>query len=145
MVITATRSAEVASGCGACGGVPVRDPGQFVERGLLRRGVEGRCRSCPEGWCETGTGPAPEEIRQALLARHGPARLRLAGQPGRGGLVPVLRALRETYGLPLGETRLMAAELSGAGLSGTFVERAYLAQGLRKRSVATTLAPPPPA
>ncbi|MYU65000.1 hypothetical protein GTY91_20185 [Streptomyces sp. SID69] len=82
---------------------------------------------------------------QAGTAGPGPARLCLAGQPGRGGLVPVPRALRETYGLPLGETRLMAAGLSEAGLSGTFVERAYLAQGPRKRSVATTLAPPPPA
>jgi len=42
-----------------------------------------------------------------------------------------------------GEARLMAAELCGVGLVGTSVEMAYLADGLRKRSVATPLLPSP--
>ncbi|MFC7869323.1 hypothetical protein ACFU5B_36665 [Streptomyces murinus] len=41
----------------------------------------------------------------------------------------------------MAEARLKAAELSGAGLVGTFVEMAYLAEGLRKRSFTTTLTP----
>ncbi|MEY2245014.1 hypothetical protein AB8A21_19205 [Streptomyces sp. BF23-18] len=45
--------------------------------------------------------------------------------------------------LSLGEARLTATDLSGAGLVGTSVEMAYLAEGLRKRSVATTLTPTP--
>jgi hypothetical protein len=45
--------------------------------------------------------------------------------------------------LSLGEARLMAADLSEGGLVGTSVEMAHLAQGLRNRSVATALVPPP--
>ncbi|MEU5825849.1 hypothetical protein [Streptomyces sp. NPDC047803] len=135
-----TQGVQVTSRCAACAGVLVRDVGQFIEQGELRWGVEGRCQECPAGWCETGTGPTPQEVRQALLAEHGAARLRLAGV---GGLVPVLRALREMNGLSLGEARLAAADLSGEGLIGTFVEMALLAQGLERRSVVTTLVTSP--
>ncbi|WP_346017268.1 MULTISPECIES: hypothetical protein [unclassified Streptomyces] len=140
-MITATQGVQVTSACGVCGGVLVRDLGRFIDRGLLRWGAEGRCRGCSDAWCETGTGPAPWEIRQALLAEHGAVLLRAVA--GDAGLVPVLRALRETYHLSPAEARLRAAELSGAGLVGTSVEMAYLAEGLRRRSVATTLVPVP--
>ncbi|UYQ60442.1 hypothetical protein [Streptomyces peucetius] len=83
------------------------------------------------------TGPAPEEIRQALLTEHGAAGLRLAHKEG--SLVPVLRALRELHHLSLGEARLVAADLQAAGLVGTPMEIAYLAQGLRVRSVAVVI------
>ncbi|MGV9455060.1 hypothetical protein [Streptomyces sp. NPDC003635] len=138
-MITVAQGVEVTSTCAQCGGVLVRDVGQFTERGLLRWGVEGRCRTCQDGWCETGIGSAPDEIRQALLARHGSTRLRLA--PGETSLVPVMRALREVRHLSVDEARLAAAHLQGAGLVGTHVEMAHLAEALRMRSVATTLAP----
>ncbi|MEU8971183.1 hypothetical protein AB0D11_18195 [Streptomyces monashensis] len=140
-MITAAQGVKVTSTCAACGGVLVRDVGQFIDRGQLRWGIEGRCQACPDAWCETGTGPAPQEMRQALLAEHGAARLRLATEEA--GLVPVLRALREMCHLSLGEARLMAADLSEGGLVGTSVEMAYQARGLRNRSVATALVPPP--
>jgi hypothetical protein len=140
-MITATQGAKVTSPCVTCGGVLVRDVGQFIDRGQLRWSLEGQCQACHNTWCETGAGPTPEEIRQALLAEHGAARLRLATKEA--SLVPVLRALRETSHLSLGEAQLTAAELSGGGMVGTSVEMAYLADGLRKRSVATTLAPSP--
>ncbi|MFI1395858.1 hypothetical protein [Streptomyces sp. NPDC020681] len=140
-MITATQGVKITSPCATCGGVLVRDVGQFIDRGQLRWSVEGRCQACPNAWCEMGADPAPEEIRQALLAEHGAARLRLATKET--SLVPVLRALREIRHLSLGEARLTAADLSGVGLVGTSVEMAHLAEGLRKRSVATTLAPSP--
>ncbi|MEU2619661.1 hypothetical protein ABZ642_16250 [Streptomyces sp. NPDC007157] len=141
-MITATQGAEVTSPCVTCGGALVRDVGQFIDRGQLRWSTEGQCPACPNAWCETGAGPTPQEIRQALLAEHGAVRLRLATEET--SLVPVLRALREVSHLPLGEARLMAAELSGVGLVGTFVEMTYLAGELRQRSVATTLIPTSP-
>nr|WP_237554943.1 hypothetical protein [Streptomyces sp. SID4948] len=110
--------------CANCDGVLVRDLGQFIERGQLRWGVEGRCAACTNAWCETGTGPAPEEVRQALLAEHGAARLRLAAK--NTSLVPVLRILREMHHLSLDEARLTAADLTGPGLIGTSVEMAHL-------------------
>ncbi|MPY33792.1 hypothetical protein FNH09_21895 [Streptomyces adustus] len=100
--------------------------------------IRWRCRACADSWCETGVGQAPEEVRQALLARRGAARLCLATKDTT--LVQVLRALREIRGLSLVEARLAAAELSGAGLVGTYVEMAHLAEGLRRRSIATAVA-----
>jgi hypothetical protein len=136
-VITATQGVRLTSECGHCGGELVRDVGQFVDRGRLRWGVEGRCRDCTSAWCELGTGPAPREIRQALLAQHGTARLCLADQEA--SLVPALRALREMRQLSLREARRMATELKERGLVGTFVEMAHLAEGLRGRSVSVTI------
>ncbi|MFI6107565.1 hypothetical protein [Streptomyces sp. NPDC051310] len=140
-MITVTQGVKVTSPCATCGGMLVRDVGQFIDRGQLRWGAEGRCQVCGSAWCEMGTGPAPEEIRQALLAEHGVTRLHLATREA--SLVPVLRALREVRHLSLGEARLAAADLRGAGMVGTSVEMAHLAEGLRKRSVTTTLAPSP--
>ncbi|WP_328946765.1 hypothetical protein OG259_40155 [Streptomyces sp. NBC_00250] len=133
-MITATQGVALTSRCESCGGELVRDVGQFIERGRISWGVEGRCRACPNAWCETDTGPAPEEIRQALLTRHGAVWLRLASEEA--SLVPVLQALRETHHLSLAEARLMATELRAVGMVGTSVEIAYLAEGLRNRSVA---------
>lgn len=138
-MITVTQGVDVTSSCASCGGVLVREVGQFIDRGQLRWGVEGRCLACQDGWCDRGAGSAPEEIRQALLARHGATRIRLA--PGEASLVPVMRALREVGHLSLREARLAAADLQGAGLVGTKVGMAHLAEALHRRSVATTLAP----
>jgi hypothetical protein len=111
--------------------------GQYIDGGRLWWGVEGQCEACPNAWCVTDTGAAPDEIRQALLARHGAARLRLADEEA--SLVPVLRTLREMHRLPLGEARRVATELKAAGLTGTFVEVMHLAEGLRNRSVIVTI------
>ncbi|MER5382010.1 hypothetical protein ABT040_17275 [Streptomyces sp. NPDC002688] len=136
-MITATQGVTLTSRCEHCGGELVSDVGQFIERGELWWGVEGQCQACPNAWCETDTGPAPEEIRQALLTAHGPARLLLADKAT--SIVPVLRALREMYHLSLGEARLMAANLKEVGLVGTSVELAHLAEGLRNRFVTVTI------
>ncbi|MET9514515.1 hypothetical protein [Streptomyces sp. NPDC002994] len=140
-MITATQGVKLTSQCTSCGGVLVRDVGQFIDRGQLHWGVEGQCQACPDAWCEMGAGPGPEDIRQALLVEHGVTRLRLADREAR--LVPVLRALRKTHDLSLGEARLMAAELKEAGLVGTSVEMAHLAEGLRTQSVITSTATSP--
>ncbi|MFJ3648340.1 hypothetical protein [Streptomyces murinus] len=47
-MITVTQGVHVTSACGACGGVLVRDLGEFVDRGRLRWGIEGRCRTCSD-------------------------------------------------------------------------------------------------
>ncbi|MEU8527721.1 hypothetical protein AB0C77_19335 [Streptomyces sp. NPDC048629] len=120
--------------CDACGGVLTLDAGQFIERGRLRWGTEGNCQSCPVAWCERdGGGATPEDIRQALLAEHGPARLRLV-DPGLS-MVPVLRALREVHGLSLAQARATSYELKTNGVLGTLVEMELMAARLRHRSV----------
>ncbi|MCX4506629.1 hypothetical protein [Streptomyces anulatus] len=135
-----TQGMKVTTRCDDCGGVLIRDIGQFIDRGQVWWGTEGRCRTCPTAWCEQDSGgTTPEEIRQALLAEHGPARLRLAGPES--SPVPVLHALRETHGLSLAQARAMADELRTTGLVGTLVEMEHVAAGLRRRSVAATVEP----
>jgi hypothetical protein len=95
---------------------------------------------CLNGWCEQDSGPVtPENIRQALLQAHGPARLRLSGDVP--SLVPVLQALRDAQALSLGEARAQAAELTGTGLIGTLVEMEVLAVHLRRRGIAASVEP----
>ncbi|MFI6865012.1 hypothetical protein ACIBKZ_34930 [Streptomyces sp. NPDC050421] len=114
------------------------DVGQYIDQGQLWWGTEGACTACPNGWCEQDTvGETPAKIRNALLEEHGPARLRLAGD--RSSLVPVLRALRELFSLPLGQARVMASTLQETGLVGTLVEMEFIANGLQRRSVATKI------
>jgi hypothetical protein len=133
-----TQGVKITTRCNDCGGVLTRDIGQFIERGQVRWGTEGRCRTCPNAWCEQGTGATtPEEIRQALLAEYGPARLRLVGPEQ--SIVPVLRALRELHRLSLTQARAMAHELGTTGLTGTLVEMEFAAAGLLRRSVAVTV------
>ncbi|MFF3020923.1 hypothetical protein [Streptomyces sp. NPDC057939] len=129
-----TQGVKIATRCDACGGVLTRDMGQFIDRGLLCWGTEGACQSCTIAWCEEDSGgETPEEIRQALLSEHGPARLRLI-EPEIDP-VAVLRALREMHGLTLTQAKALADELKTTGLMGTLVEMELIAARLRQRSV----------
>nr|WSX47791.1 hypothetical protein OG409_01740 [Streptomyces sp. NBC_00974] len=133
-----TQGVKITTRCEACGGVLMRDTGQFIDRGRLWWGTEGTCLACPVAWCEQDFGDTtPEEIRQALLAEHGPARLRLT-EP-EASAVPVLRALREVHGLSLAQARAMTDELKTTGLVGTFVEMELVASRLRHHSVEVTV------
>ncbi|WP_328626315.1 hypothetical protein OHA88_18380 [Streptomyces sp. NBC_00353] len=133
-----TQGVKVTARCGDCGGVLILDVGQYIDHGQLWWGTEGACTACPNRWCEQDTGGAtPEEIRNALLVQHGPAQLRLADDAS--SLVPVLRVLREILRLPMDGARVMASALQETGLVGTLVEMEFIADGLQRRSVATTI------
>ncbi|WP_328626063.1 hypothetical protein OHA88_16200 [Streptomyces sp. NBC_00353] len=133
-----TQGVKVTARCDDCGGVLILDVGQYIDHGQLWWGTEGACTACPNGWCEQDTGGAtPEDIRNALLVEHGPAQLRLADDES--SLVPVLRVLREILRLPLSQARVMASALQETGLVGTLVEMELIADGLQRRSVATTI------
>ncbi|GAA1350387.1 hypothetical protein ACFPK5_17390 [Streptomyces beijiangensis] len=137
-----TQGVKLTARCNDCGGVSTRDIGQFIDRDQLWWGTEVSCGNCPTAWCEQDTGGStPDEIRNALLAEHGPVLLRLTDTEA--GLVPVLRALREVLGLPLNTARAMATSLKETGLSGTLVEMEFLSHGLRRRSVTTAIEPLP--
>ncbi|MEV8535189.1 hypothetical protein [Streptomyces sp. NPDC051211] len=134
------QGVQVTGRCSACGGTTTCDVGQFFDRGVLRWGTEGRCANCLNAWCEQDSGPVtPENIRQALLQAHGPARLRLSGDLP--NLVPLLQALRSARELSLGEARAQAAELAATGLIGTLVEMEILAVHLRRRAITVTVEP----
>lgn len=129
-----SQGVNIAARCEACGGVLILNTGQSIFDGRLSWGTEGGCQACPVAWCDRDSGDTtPEKIRQALLAEHGPARLRLT-EP-EASAVPVLRALREVHGLSLAQARAMADELKNVGLVGTFVEMELVAARLRHHSV----------
>ncbi|MFD8726157.1 hypothetical protein ACFV2H_51705 [Streptomyces sp. NPDC059629] len=133
-----TQGVKITTLCEACGGTLIRDTGQFIDRGRLWWGTEGTCQTCPVAGCEQDSGGAtPEEIRQALLTEHGPARLRLI-EP-EASRVTVLRVLREVHELSLAQARVMAEELRTTGLVGTLVEMELMAAQLRHRSVTVTV------
>lgn len=133
-----TQGVKVTARCGACGGVQTRDTGQYIDGGRLWWGTETRCDTCAGGHCERDTGgPTPAGVRDALLAKHGPARLRLAD--GGADPVPAVRALREVLHLSLPEARAAAGTLRETGMVGTLVEMEFIAAALRRRSVATTI------
>lgn len=136
-----TQGVKITTRCEACGGTLTIDAGQYIERGRLRWGTERHCQSCPDGWCERDSGDVtPEQVRQALLVEHGPARLRLAETSTNA--VPVLRALREVHGLSLAQARSVADELRMHGLTGTRVEMELVASRLRHHSVGATVETP---
>ncbi|MEU9090054.1 hypothetical protein [Streptomyces sp. NPDC048428] len=127
--------------CEDCGGVLSLDLGQHMLNGQLWWGTVGECTACPNAWCWEDTGgTTPARIRDALLAEHGPAQLHLADDGS--SRVPVMRALREVLQLSLSQARSMADTLQRTGLVGTLVEMEFIADGLQRRSVATTIEMP---
>ncbi|MEV0257269.1 hypothetical protein AB0H82_23820 [Streptomyces sp. NPDC050732] len=84
--------------------------------------------------CEhAGPEPAPEEVREALLAAHGPSRLRLVGSVP--SLVPALKVLREVSEASLPQARELVRKLSHEGLVGTLPEMEFLKARLQLRGV----------
>ncbi|MFJ7206756.1 hypothetical protein ACIQWR_24905 [Streptomyces sp. NPDC098789] len=76
-------------------------------------------------------------MREALLAAHGPVRLRLAGPVP--GLVPALKVFREVTAASLSRARELVGELSNEGLVGTLSEMEFLKARLRMRGVPVDL------
>ncbi|MGW2658474.1 hypothetical protein ACWC1D_33105 [Streptomyces sp. NPDC001478] len=124
--------------CEACGSPLTVELGEYIERGRVRWSITGQCTGCSHAWCEQGVaGPTAARIRDALLIEHGPVRLHLTdAEPN---LVAVMRALRDALHVPLPEARARATTLRTTGLVGTRVEMEFLAEALRRRSIATGL------
>ncbi|MFE4972472.1 hypothetical protein ACFRAR_10155 [Kitasatospora sp. NPDC056651] len=130
------QEARVAVRCAVCGGAAVRSVGQFLKHGReLWWDAELICSQCDASFCDDwGQEAAPQDVREALLTIHGPARLRLAGPLD--DPVSALRILREDSGTGLRKVRELLDELKGSGLSGTAVEMAYLRARLAERGIA---------
>ncbi|MFJ9947242.1 hypothetical protein [Kitasatospora sp. NPDC091207] len=107
---------------------------QFVlERGLWWD-VEVSCAGCGISWCEhAGPEPTPESVRTALLAAHGPTRLRLTGPLP--SAVAAMKAFRDGAGVSLARARELVTELRSTGLTGTAAEMEYWRLRLREAAV----------
>ncbi|MDH6120258.1 hypothetical protein ABH930_006220 [Kitasatospora sp. GAS204A] len=107
---------------------------QFIQSDELWWDSEISCATCGLAGCENaGPGRPPEDVRNALLAAHGAARLRVAGPMP--SLLSALKVLREVFGASLREAREQADELRREGLVGTRAEMEFLAVRLRRRGV----------
>jgi hypothetical protein len=134
---TPGEGARVTVPCEDCGGVLDLDVGQSVQDGRLRWDAEGACRSCPNLYATGGWDETPEWLRDELLAGHGAARLSVA--EGVPSLLPVLKAVRELWNVPLPRAKALADELLGSGWYGTRAEMELAALGLRAHGVAVTV------
>ncbi|MEV4114155.1 hypothetical protein [Nonomuraea sp. NPDC049695] len=128
------QTAKIESRCDGCGGTLVRQVNQFIHRNQLWWDAEFSCASCGDGGCEhSGPGQAPEDVRNALLAKHGPSRLCVVGQVS--SLVSVMKVVREVSQVSLPRARELADELTDTGLVGTLAEMEFLKTRLRSRGV----------
>ncbi|WP_158845314.1 hypothetical protein [Streptomyces sp. NRRL WC-3742] len=130
------QGTRMAARCAACGGEAVRSVGQFLCDGgrTLAWNAESFCPGCGDAQCEhSGPEPTPQDVREALLTAHGPARLRLAAPLG--DPVAALRALREGTGASPLRARELLNELREFGLAGTAVEMAFWRVRLAERGV----------
>ncbi|ARI50707.1 hypothetical protein ACWEJZ_32910 [Streptomyces bacillaris] len=131
------QTAKTASRC-ACGSMAVRQVNQFVLSDELWWDSEFSCGACGTYLCDhAGPGPAPDDVREALLTAHGPVRLRLACPvPSLG---PVMKVLRESAAISLSQARELAQDLSQEGLAGTLPEMEFLKARLQLRGIHATI------
>ncbi|MFE1479231.1 hypothetical protein ACFW6N_36030 [Streptomyces cyaneofuscatus] len=131
------QTAKTASRC-ACGSMAVRQVNQFVLNDELWWDSEFSCGACGTYLCgHAGPGPAPDDVREALLTAHGPVRLRLACPvPSLG---PVMKVLRESAAISLSQARELAEDLSQEGLAGTLQEMEFLKARLQLRGIHATI------
>ncbi|MGA5816773.1 hypothetical protein ACPC54_02745 [Kitasatospora sp. NPDC094028] len=100
---------------------------------------EQTCSDCDATLCEyTGSQPTPQDVREALLAVHGPARLRLTAPLA--DRLGALRVIREGAGESLSRAGELLDELRDFGLSGTTVEMAWWRVRLGERGIAAEVA-----
>lgn len=102
---------------------------EAIIEGRLRSEIESRCAACGNGWATCSDGP-DDYVRSALLAAHGPTRLRLAGGPFDDDAL-LLNLLRRYDDSGLFEVKSKVAEMRTVGCAGTSVEMELLARVLR--------------
>ncbi|MFD0346115.1 hypothetical protein ACFQ0M_08615 [Kitasatospora aburaviensis] len=118
--------------CQNCGTPGAAWKGQAVRRGELLWEINFQCLNCGLTSCDFDPGEAPAHIRDALLATHGPARLRVEDPKGR---IKLLQVLRSTFGWPLDRARRALAELGTTGYRCTDVEAEFLRRRLTELGV----------
>lgn len=114
---------------------------EAIIEGRLRSEIESRC-ACGNGWATCSDGP-DDYVRSALLAAHGPSRLRVAGGPFDDDalLLGLLRRYDEGGGLF--EVNSKVAEARTVGCTGTSVEMELLARVLRAAGYSVVVDGPP--
>ncbi|MET7300209.1 hypothetical protein [Embleya sp. NPDC005575] len=137
-----TQGARFTDNCGNCDGVVEGWFAQFVDHETLRWAVDRRCESCGLVIDDGGAGPAPDFVRESLLAEHGAWSL-LVGKSPRAK-VQSLKAFRGVCEVDLKTASMMTAQAMTSGWSGTYVEVELLASILTGAGVPIEVSPPTP-
>ncbi|MFF1692263.1 hypothetical protein ACFVXC_01380 [Streptomyces sp. NPDC058257] len=97
---------------------------QIAEKGKLRWETELACNEC--GIEHDGDwGPAPESIRQRLIAAHGASRVCVSDVVPGG---KILKTFRDIFALSIQEAKRAAGDLTTGGWQGTKVETSLITE-----------------
>ncbi|MDZ5446054.1 hypothetical protein U2F26_25530 [Micromonospora sp. 4G57] len=124
---------NVARPCGDCASEMTCELAQRIVRDRLHWTAECHCPHCGSTVETFGWDDTPAEIRDALVARSGLARLTIEGKtgPGRAALLKVFR----DAGASLSEAKAAAQRAVTTGIEGTRVELELLKQRLERKNV----------
>ncbi|MET7396894.1 hypothetical protein ABZS66_25765 [Dactylosporangium sp. NPDC005572] len=114
-----------------------------VHDGQLVWSVETSCGGCGAQAVACGWGEVPGDVRAAMIAQYGTARLRLDPAVARPLRVRLLAALRRSGGGSLAEVAGLFERLTGDGVTGTEAEMRLLANRLAAEGARVDLQPPP--
>lgn len=131
----AARLSGICEGCdNLCTGWAV----QLVKGGRLRWEVEWACDQC--GISHDGDwGSAPADVRNMILAQHGPHCLMLTNMEYRGG--GIMKAFRDAFNASIRQSKEFATELKQCGYEATYVEAHLLSDLLRGEGVPSIVHP----
>ncbi|MFC8615022.1 hypothetical protein ACFT9M_01190 [Micromonospora purpureochromogenes] len=124
---------NVARPCGDCGSEMTCDLAQRIVHDRLHWTAECHCPHCGSTVETCGWDDTPAEIRDALVARSGLARLTVAGLTG-PSRVAMLKVFRDA-GASLSEAKMAAQRAVTTGVEGTRVELELLMQRLERNNI----------
>ncbi|TXS52959.1 hypothetical protein EAO77_19305 [Streptomyces sp. t39] len=114
------QAVRTVSACGTCGAESERWVVQLIRANRLRWEADYSCARCGTIACDGDWGPAPADVRAALVAEHGEVVLLFRNDARNSGRV--LKAFRDALGLTLAEAKSAAEAVRGQGFRSTRVE-----------------------
>ncbi|MFB7324356.1 MULTISPECIES: hypothetical protein [unclassified Streptomyces] len=117
--------------------VAVRQPsaGGLVD-GQVHWDITRRCAVCGACVVVCGRSDVPGDLRERLLAEHGPARLQLLDSSTSG--VVLMKVMRAELGLDLIRAKATVQRVRAGTQAGTLTEMEFLAHWLRRAGVQAT-------
>ncbi|MCW3818147.1 hypothetical protein ONA91_27225 [Micromonospora sp. DR5-3] len=128
---------SVARPCDDCGAELTGELTQRIVGDRLHWADECHCPHCGAAWVTCGWDDTPAEIREALIAQRGLARLTVEGTPTHSR-VALLKVFREA-GASLPEATAAAQRAVTTGIEGTRTELALLAQRLQTKNISAII------
>ncbi|MFE4654448.1 hypothetical protein [Streptomyces sp. NPDC056707] len=130
------ESVRYPSECEDCGALAECDGGEGLVDGQVHWDITRRCAVCGMYVIACGRSDVPGDLRERLLAEHGPARLQLWDPSA--SAVALMKVLRAELGLDLIQAKAMVQRVRAGAQTGTLTEMEFLAHRLRQAGVQAT-------